>query len=262
VRNSELCVLGQGDESRPDFLVWGDSHADALFPAFQAAALASGSLGVFAAEPACPPLLGVTRPLDRSTRRIDRCLEFNNAVAELLEAEDIGNVFLAARWNVSAFGRTPFELATGQAEVFLNDAQSTEVSLAENLRTFERGLHRTLDQLTRAGVRVWIVLQVPSAEVRVPQYLSARMRGAQVSDVRLTLTSGMQQFAEMRERIVAIVSAHGAQIIDPSEVLCSGYDCLIAKDGYNVYRDDDHLSVKGALLLQSTFEQILNGIEK
>lgn len=256
VLNRELCTFGEGDSARPDFFVWGDSHANALFPTFAAAATSTGTHGVFAARRACPPLLGVTRP---DERQYD-CPEFNDAVLELIRTEGVENVFLVARWNVNALGRGRYELATGEEEIFINDEHSQEKSLDENMRTFERGMSRTLERLSTAGVRAFVVLQVPGMDVRVPQYLAARAREGRSAEMRLALESGWERHRLMQDRITAIAARYGAAVVDPAEVLCSDRECLIAKDGYNVYRDDDHLSVKGALLLQPWLEQILTGL--
>jgi hypothetical protein len=38
VRHGRLCRIGSTDVEEPSFLLWGDSHADALLPAVQQAA--------------------------------------------------------------------------------------------------------------------------------------------------------------------------------------------------------------------------------
>ena len=61
----------------------------------------------------------------------------------------------------------------------------------------------------------------------------------------------------MRHRIATLASRYGVKLVDPSATLCDGVNCLIAYDGYNIYRDDDYLLVKDLLLLKPLFEPIL-----
>src|ERR1700753_923793 len=60
VRKGRLCAIG-AKMQHASFLLWGDSHADALIPAVQGLAKRAGRAGLFAGTDSCPPLLGVKR---------------------------------------------------------------------------------------------------------------------------------------------------------------------------------------------------------
>ena len=98
VREHRLCRIG-AKNARPSFLLWGDSHADAILPAVSKAAARAGRAGIFAGGEACPPLLGVTTPMPG-------CRAFNDAVATLAHDPAIAEVILEARWAKYAEGST------------------------------------------------------------------------------------------------------------------------------------------------------------
>ena len=55
-----------------------------------------------------------------------------------------------------------------------------------------------------------------------------------------------------------IASRNRAFLLDPVETLCEQNACLIAKNGHNLYRDDDHLSPIGSNLLREIIEYAVN----
>ena len=98
------CNIGAPLENA-EFLVWGDSHADALAPAIDIAARKSARSGLFTAAVGCPPLLGV------KTQYAPHCSDFNDSVLDMLrEREDLHTIILVARWAFYAEGtRLPGE---------------------------------------------------------------------------------------------------------------------------------------------------------
>jgi hypothetical protein len=89
-----LCAIGSRAAKAPSFVVWGDSHAGALLPAVEEAALEYGLAGELSALNDCPPLLGLER-----ARWSDRsCAHRNDAMVQHLRTTGIRTVILAARW--------------------------------------------------------------------------------------------------------------------------------------------------------------------
>ncbi len=237
VRNGRLCPLG-ANVQQASFLLWGDSHADALIPAVQSVAKRLGRAGLFAGTDSCPPLLGVKRA-DTA-----KCAAFNDAVAKIATSKSIREVILEARWaknaEGSSFGQEPPD------RVRLYDDISPGRTERETRDVFYRGLNRTVAALTRAGKRVILVASVPEVGFPVPAVL-ARARLAD-PNAKLTTSATVYRerqkfvfwaFAQMRQR-------YGAQIIYPDRVLCKAGACRIALNGRPLYRDAHHLSVFGA----------------
>lgn len=245
VKSGKLCVLGVAKETAPDFILWGDSHANALFPVFDAIAKKTGKYGVFAGIPACPPLLGLERRDFRAS-----CKAFSDAVFSYLVQAEIPNVFLAARWNHS-LGRPSYELDNRESQVLVTDENSTRLAVSENLPAYQRSLQRTLDSLSAPQRKVWVIQQVPYAGRRIPQYLASH--GISIGELRLNLAEGMEQNAIVRNALFPICREHTVPLLEPASLLCVQSNCLIAVDGQNLYQDDDHLSPRGAFMLEPMF---------
>jgi hypothetical protein len=89
-RSLELPLCRYGPPDAPaDFIVWGDSMADAYMPAFEALALEMGRGGIHASLSSCPPVSG----------QPGRCGDFNELIAATIAELDIRTVVLAARWS-------------------------------------------------------------------------------------------------------------------------------------------------------------------
>ena len=92
----ELCELGGPASREPSFIVWGDSHADALMPAFRKLAEDHGVRGLFASHTNCPPLLGIVL---RGRRLVQTCREFNEQMISAIQRYDSAAVALVAYWS-------------------------------------------------------------------------------------------------------------------------------------------------------------------
>ncbi len=237
VRKGRLCPLGASVQ-QASFLLWGDSHADALIPAVQSVANRAGRTGLFAGTDSCPPLLGVKRA-DTA-----KCAAFNDAVAKIAISKSIREVILEARWAKNAEGTSFGQEPPGRVRLY--DDVSQGQTERETRDVFYRGLDRTVAALKHAGKKVILVASVPEVGFPVPAYL-ARAKMAD-PDAKLTTSAAVYRerqkfvlwaFAQMRKR-------YGAQIVYPDRVLCKGKTCRLALNGRPLYRDGHHLSVFGA----------------
>ncbi len=179
VRNRRLCRIG-AKNVRSSFLLWGDSHADAILPAVSRAAARAGRAGIFVGGEACPPLLGVTTPMPG-------CRALNDAVAALARDSDIKEVILEARWAKYAEGTTYGNEPSGRVAL-LDDACRTN-SGDGNHAVFERGLTRTVAELQNLHKRIVIVAAIPEIGWPVPAVLARAPRLPRIRNpLLLTLT--------------------------------------------------------------------------
>lgn len=258
IQHDDLCRLGPSKTGMPDFIVWGDSHAASIAPAFKALAKETGTTGWLSSDPGCAPLLGVAR-VDHGG---SRCSEFNDAVMSAIDRYNIPVVVLAGRWDLDVLGRTRWELAEGLRQMFLLDAESKQTSLAENRAVFERGLVRTLARLKHGQRKVVLLMDVPNTSMDTPAFLARSVsRGRIGQNARTNITAYNGQEESVDHLLLRLGEEWGVTIIDPKLFLCSGPSCLIAKDGRSLYRDDHHLTVFGALqlvdVLRPGFQRLL-----
>lgn len=253
VRAGNLCRLGPGEGERPEFVVWGDSHADAWMPGFKALANQVEIDGWFASYRGCPPLLGVRRA-DKSD--VDECREFNDAMIAAIRQFKIQNVVLIARWSTYASGRVKHRLGNG--DVFLADEQTREISRATSQMTFERGLSRTLSELHSMGVNVWFLEQVPELTVAAPSALvRLSIAGRPLDHLAPTLDSHKERQAYVSEVLDRLEAEFEFTRIDPASQICAAQKCAMQHSGRSLYYDHHHLSGFGAQYLISELKPIL-----
>jgi hypothetical protein len=124
-------------------------------------------------------------------------------------------------------------------------------------RTFELGLRRALQPLSRTGVRVLLVEPIPlvpfdPARCSVVS-LVANGCGASVRRAAVEVERGAALAAEGR----ATAGLRGVTEVDFVPALCGQAACASRLRGVDMYRDAHHLSVSGALTLTGTFARLL-----
>jgi len=259
IQRGEFCRLGPAKTNRVDFVVWGDSHADAIAPAFRALANEAGSSGWLISHPGCAPLLDVVRV----SRDASGCDRFNEVVISAIERYDIPTVFLVGRWEVNALGRTNWETSEGLGKISLRDAASKETSPSETREVFERGLTRTLARLSRNARSVLLVMDVPNTAIDTPIFLARSAISGNIDrEVRIDILAHGGRIDSMDDLLNRLCREWHAFTIDPKIFFCTGSKCLVARAGRSLYRDDHHLTVFGAMqlvdLLRPSFEYALS----
>jgi peptidoglycan/LPS O-acetylase OafA/YrhL len=236
VRDRRLCRIG-AKNARPSFLLWGDSHADAILPAVSKAAARAGRTGLFAGGEACPPLLGVTAPRPG-------CRAFNDAVAALARNPNISEVILEARWakyaEGSPYGNEP------KGHVALLDDSSQTSSDSNNHAVFLRGLARTLGELTSRHKKVVIVASVPEIGWPVPAVLARHALAEDNQFVAPRLEDYLDRQKFVLDAFALVQQKFNATLLYPHRSLCATGICEVERNGIPLYRDEHHLSVYGA----------------
>ncbi len=93
---SKKCTLGVINEP-PSFILWGDSHAEALASAINASALKTGATGYIISGSGCPALLDVNLSV------MPYCYEHNNDVLAYIEEHpEIETVIIVGRFALNS----------------------------------------------------------------------------------------------------------------------------------------------------------------
>jgi hypothetical protein len=249
VREHRLCTIGAAGVA-PSFILWGDSHADAILPAVAEAAARAGRAGLFAGGEACPPLLGVTTPMPN-------CRAFNDAVMAAAKDARIREVILESRWAKYAEG-TPYGIEPKGQRVLLRDdgCASNDVS-RDNHEVFARGLSRTVAGLKASGKTIVVVAAVPEIGWPVPAILARRAlaQHTDTADVNPPLAKYLMRQKFVLTALDRLKREDGARVLYPHRILCTTGSCEVAMDGVPLYRDEHHLSVLGARQLTPLLQQ-------
>ncbi|MCG3169186.1 MAG: hypothetical protein CALGDGBN_00699 [Pseudomonadales bacterium] len=235
IARGDVCGLGLPESTSPDFLLWGDSHAMALAPAFHEAALHKKRRGWFLGRTACAPLLGVER-YDKT----HNCVAYNDAVMGLIEQHpSLRTVILAGRWGLLAnsvrYGSEP-----GQPVVI------SPRGAGDNRTVLQQGLERTVQTLRTRGIEVVFMMDVPEIGWQVPVLLSRAEWHGRMSPEGPRLDSYRDRQQPVVEILEELVLRQSLRVIEVSDLFCPEGRCLVAHNGMPLYRDDDHLSTLGA----------------
>lgn len=233
------CFVGNTSRD-PELLLWGDSHAGALLPAFEQSLLKLGSSGVVATRGACAPLLSVSRVgYDDAA-----CNQFNRQVTQWLrdDKHTVDKVVLVARWNLNATGvRPPGEAG---APVRLIYSKASRVNMTQ-VEVFEAGLNETIRFLRGLGLKVVLLDDTPEIGWNVPMATFFRTRlglkqleGPDSEQVRV-------RSAEAHAVMRRVAARNGAEFVSINEDLCKPR-CQLYYKGNPMYSDDDHVSTLGA----------------
>lgn len=244
-KQSTPCTVGNKD-TEPEFLVWGDSHADSVAEPFRVLANESSVSGLISTRGGCLPLLNF-KPVHAIGKS---CVQHNKNTFEKLQSSDIKKVILIGRWTL-AVERSKFKFEKGVAMRIVDDPLiDTDASNEDVLR---RSLDSTLAQLTQAGKEVVILGPVPEAGWHVPHTLAQRLRfGSWIDQAALNPTYA--EFGERNNRTLGILRAaaekYKVNLVLPQDDLCTVSDgCSVMINDKPLYYDAHHLTPDGALVL-------------
>jgi peptidoglycan/LPS O-acetylase OafA/YrhL len=244
-----LCRFGVSRTVAPSFILWGDSHADAILLAVEDVAKHNGREGYFAGEPSCAPLMQVFRP------DTPRCRDFNDHVLAFIKAHpEIDTVILMARWGKNAAGTATAD--EGRGFVPISDPQGRARRPADNAAIFARGLTRTVNALRAAHRNVVLVGPVPEIGAPVPQTLARLALAGDSRHIGPTLKKYLKREKGVLPLFHTMARRPGVSAVFPGHLLCASGRCIVSKDGIPLYRDSHHLSVHGALLLDPLLANI------
>jgi peptidoglycan/LPS O-acetylase OafA/YrhL len=246
-----FCRIGAPEITPATFVMWGDSHAGTLLPAFMDIVQRERLSGYTAGRGNCAPLTGVMM-LSGATGKI--CRDFNDETVRIATEGNIRTVFLAAKWAAYAEG-TNFSIDDGGPSIFLRDDLSSSSDRRQNIHVFSRGLERTVAALTDAGKNVIIVASVPEMKVSVPHALTRKHMFNLDTDIRLELADYLQRQIHVFSEFDKMQRRYGAKIVYPHQMLCANGYCDITRDGVALYSDSNHLTKFGAKLLRPLFEE-------
>ncbi len=232
------CMLGIATE-KPSLVLWGDSHALAWAPAFDALLKSHGAAGILASSMACPPLMEVN-----STANAD-CRDYNRRVQELLRRPGAPRtVVMVADWPEYT-----------QAEGWLKVAG--KMSPTGNRPDFGPLLRATVKGLHEDGRSVWIIGPTPGAPSSAP----LRCAMARMNHRALPVATSAHTFKSDSDSFYAAVSSiqqvTEVRVTDPAPWFCGIDHCAFMDKGRLLYRDGGHLNPRGAAYLEPFLAPVL-----
>jgi peptidoglycan/LPS O-acetylase OafA/YrhL len=245
------CRLGPDGKTRPAFLAWGDSHANAVMPVLGALASERGISGLFTGASGCAPLVGVRR-----ADRHDDCARLADSAVAMVARLRIRDVLLAAYWSVYTEG---WETRPAPPEPLLRNPAGDDATPPREVMA--AAIERTVDALQGAGARVWILEQVPSQPREPPTWLATIVKqGGDAAAAGRPLAEHRRRQAPVAGILRAVGGTRAVHLLDPATILCTGTLCPAAGGGRSLYADDNHLSTWGAMRLRPLFAPLFDSM--
>lgn len=215
---------------RPDFLLWGDSHGQAISAALDSAARRHGVCGHAALMGLTPPLPGVWNGMTPRERLV--CEKWSQVVVEWIRAHRPRHVLLCGYWK-------------GYRYVRRIDGSGRPADTPAGFLPY--GLQRLLSECEAVGARVTVMLQVPQQdELPAQRVVVAHCLGRAIDLEGVDRAAVDSQQATIVAAIASVAAdeLHVVNLADPF----FGPNGLsrVGDDGGSWYFDRNHISGYGA----------------
>ena len=257
----DFCFFGAPQQQgRPDVAVFGDSHSEALLPAFDEAGKKLGKSIAHIGIGGCPPLLGVDVVVGNYEPGV--CERLAKREYDYVKHNQIKKVVLVSRWTLYTDGDYDQQRMSGY---FLVAPDSHERSREASRAVFRTALNATIDAYRALGAEVYIVAQVPQQRIN-PKTLYYRLaRDANESEAQKQktideLSVSYREHLRLQQYTRGVFETDSAQqrirLVSLDAAFCQGQTCLIG-DGGSWYKDQDHLSARGVALVAAQIAGIV-----
>lgn len=242
----------------PSFILWGDSHAVALMPAIIYKARQYGKSGF--AVYGSPPVLG----LDLIDTPQNEALRNEESFAFIKSHPECKTVILAARWAMYATGHESQNELPKINHRFKDVKSDANLNLMPNSMLLGVGLYRVVDELTKLGKDVVLVMDVPEIGFDVKDLLFVnRIKGTDYHKLLPNITDYQKRNKDVSVLFSKLALRKNVTVIYPDSILFDKDDVAIITHSNNIlYRDDDHLSSFGARLIAPLFDDVFRNISK
>lgn len=251
----EYCRLGP--EGRPEFLVWGDSHARALRDGLDQLASERNTPGVMFWAGGCMPLLDVRKKESATGPGSDAaCLSQNLRIRQILEEGrlTVRRALLVGRWAYYAEGRGTGSDAGNEIRLLRAGTDGPQSAI------FSESLRETVAWLRGKGIEVLILEQPPE----IPDFSSRRLfqmvRSGRSTFAEEVLRIGTVRRSEVEQRQLQAnaalnsVAAGGlAGILRTHPLFCSVSDCSAIQSFGPAYFDNNHVRSSTSRWMRNLF---------
>jgi peptidoglycan/LPS O-acetylase OafA/YrhL len=236
-----ICQLNPDKNINPTIMVWGDSFADALAPAFYDLAVKHNVNGYIVTAHGCPPILGFSQKVYKGFD----CPGLNERVFKLIEQKNIKAVFMLGNWTDHLRGDN-YDFA---------DMTWYETYKPLYDHVTMAALKRTIDKLEERSIKVYIVIDIPFAPFDPPRYLAMKaLYHANKLPETIPLSGYLGGRQNNIDTFMSINAESDITFIDPQSELCDGIECIVRDGNHSLYYNSGHLSVYGARYLMPLFE--------
>ena len=247
LNSTKSCSFGEL-ESDKIFLLFGDSHANAIYPVFKKMAQEYGYRGIVAILEGCPPLFGVHRE-DTGLTASSCDGSFAKNVENFLyqNSTSIEKVFIVGRWSLYENGW----IKNGRvmkATHFISDDTISAKTSKESRHVLKKAIQNSIQKIRKMGIDVIVIVPPPALNVDINRRFGV-------------IPTKKEEYEKSIEHINKIVKQmikrdKNITLINPVKLFCPNRYCLLYKDKKALYIDDNHLSTEGAYIYKPLLKPI------
>ncbi|QDQ40014.1 acyltransferase [Legionella geestiana] len=236
----------QSREGKPQKVMWGDSHAEHLFPGILA--FDNDHNWLLLEQSGCPPLLHVASYWKGSK---DKCEAANDVILKIItETPSIDTVVLAS---LGAFYISDDDYAPASQGDFAANRHYLEKDTAKTSKqaVFREGLSETIDALKKAGKKVVLFQDTPEIPFMPERCIHRPLAPQKTCSIsREEVTARQKTYAAILE---TLKTQKDVLLFSPLDVVCNDRNCPLMMEQHLLYRDSHHLSLKGSALIAERF---------
>ena len=245
--NDWFCQVGS-NSTKIDFLLFGDSHSNAILPAIDAASKIKNKSGITIGAGGILPFLE-TYSL-RADQKLKDYNKLNERVFLFVKQNNIKKIILVSAWNNYLEGGY-----NGREIDYAGLSSEDDKTLNNNRIAFFNGLKKTVERYSKIGTEVIILRQVPMHKGAVLNGYEDVFLKKEFSTLSL-LDNLKKQSITVKEHnnlnnkfdiaVSKLINERNLKIINLDNIFCKKQNCMIGDEMGAYYWDGSHLSKYGA----------------
>lgn len=250
----------------------GDSHLNAIAPVFKRWADQSGYQFAKSARGGCQLILNLNRVWSHDFSPTHCTIELQNLRMKFIETSKPSIVLFGGRLPL-VVEEERFDNEEGGHEgdmsQFLQNKFNNLTTIESRQRAIKVNYEATLRRILDAGHIVVLLYPIPEVGVHVPKTLLSKVAGDHLAARDIVLRSPLSTSYEVYKKR----TANSFRILDgvqherlfrilPEEIFCDTEvlpgRCITHDSEHSFYRDDNHLTDEGALLILEKFKLLIS----
>jgi peptidoglycan/LPS O-acetylase OafA/YrhL len=261
--NPRDCVTPEGTAVQPchyggpvtKLILLGDSHANAVATAVEAAVPSKEAGFEQWSYAACPMILGVTPTPGTYTakRKNYHCAEYvAEAIERLKTLDPTVPVLVVTRASLALHGLNE-ETRPQPPEFFIKTP--VRKATPESIQDLQQAYVKTICTIA-AKRKVYLMRPIPEMAVDIPKLISRKLALGLDAHLVLPLAAYKHRNQDAWAMQDAAEKNCGAVVVDPTPMLCPDNFCQSSSENRPLYADDDHLSEFGNKAIVSSLRKI------
>jgi len=259
--DKKICTLGTTtNDNHLKFVIFGDSHAEAILPAFNSAAQSLNVKFAHLGAGGCPPLLSAD--IAKGNYGAGVCENIALRQFEYVKLNKIKEVFFVSRWSLYTDGSYDKKMKG----YFLVDKKNNKLTKKSSRAVFIRSLENTIEAYRNIGAKIHVVYQIPQQKIS-PKSLYYKLWSSSLTDKKrdnilasksISLNQSYDLQSYNRNVFERLALQGKIEVVNLDDIYCRSNICLIGDRNHSYYFDEDHVSVSGASLMVNEIKNILN----